>query len=232
MHHFSGISPSLFFLGVCCLFPVSSTCCDMLWDFRCVSFQLYHMNHHRLNFKHYFKFNCRPCWWATFCFLLSPCLSFSLFLCHLLAHPPCPLSSRCPPPFTHPSPQSAHSSTLTPQNYTNSLSGRQYEWRDGGRKGRQICLCSTTQRCLYSAPSQLSADKSIYLNRKTNHPVNLLISKCMYFFSLTDWDDSFLDLHRFLWDYSVILWLSLLWLIFFLLQNQHAALLLCSSLIE
>lgn len=141
---------------------------------------------------------------------VSCCHHVCLFLCSSATSSPIllvPSPPGAPPHPTHPSPQSAHFSTLTPQNYANSLSGRQYEWKDGGRKGRQICLCSTTQRCLYSAPSQLSADKSSHLNRKTSHPVNLLISKCMYSLSRTDWDDIFLDLHRFLWDYSVILWL-------------------------
>lgn len=56
-----------------------------------------------------------------------------LLLCPSLRPPCLSLFVSCSLPFTYPSPQASHSSTLTPRNYTNSLSGRQCEqgWREG-----------------------------------------------------------------------------------------------------
>lgn len=75
--------------------------------------------------------------------------------------PPSHLSSPIPS-LTYPSPQASRSSTLTPRNYTNSLSGKPYEWRDGGRGGKRlgerksvfVRPPTSAQFCMFSASPQ------------------------------------------------------------------------------
>lgn len=114
---------------------------------------------------------------SVFCFL------FLFTTCFSSSDRPSTLFFSCSLPFTYPSPQASHSSTLTPRNYTNSLSGRQCEWRDGGQGGKDIVKENlplfdhpTTHQlnacfCTFSAPVRYKRCYSDGKKKQKNHPV-------------------------------------------------------------